>query len=105
MDLSALSAISPIDGRYGSKTASLRDVFSEFGLIKYRVIVEVRWLQQLAAHPEIAEVPPLSTEANDLLNNLLVNFNEKDIGENGIQEFIGLLEVLVVPHFPELKNI
>jgi len=78
MDLSALSAISPIDGRYGSKTASLRDVFSEFGLIKYRVIVEVRWLQQLAAHPEIAEVPPLSTEANDLLNNLLVNFNEKD---------------------------
>lgn len=78
MDLSALSAISPIDGRYGSKTASLRDVFSEFGLIKYRVIVEVRWLQQLAAHSSIAEVPALSSEANDLLNNLLVNFNESD---------------------------
>lgn len=78
MDLSALSAISPIDGRYGSKTASLRDVFSEFGLIKYRVIVEVRWLQQLAAHSSITEVPALSSEANDLLNNLLVNFNESD---------------------------
>lgn len=78
MDLSALSAISPIDGRYGSKTASLRDVFSEFGLIKYRVIVEVRWLQQLAAHPSIAEVPPLSTEANDALNDLLTNFSESD---------------------------
>ena len=78
MDLSALSAISPIDGRYGSKTSSLRDVFSEFGLIKYRVIVEVRWLQQLAAHSGIAEVPPLSTEANDRLNELLTNFSESD---------------------------
>ena len=46
MDLSALTAVSPIDGRYGSKTAELRSIFSEFGLIKYRVQVEVRWLQR-----------------------------------------------------------
>ena len=51
MELSALSAISPVDGRYGSKTASLRPVFSEFGLIKSRLIVELRWLAQLAANP------------------------------------------------------
>ncbi|MFT4615018.1 MAG: adenylosuccinate lyase, partial [Bacteroidia bacterium] len=57
MELSALSAVSPVDGRYGGKTAALRDVFSEFGLIKRRVFVEVRWLQCLAAHSGIAEVP------------------------------------------------
>ena len=43
--LSSLTAVSPIDGRYSSKTESLRNVFSEYGLIRYRVIVEVRWLQ------------------------------------------------------------
>ena len=59
MELSALTAISPLDGRYGSKVAALRDVFSEFGLIKRRVEVEVRWLQCLANLPGITEVPPL----------------------------------------------
>ena len=48
MDLSLLTALSPVDGRYASKTAELRPYFSEFGLLKYRVIVEVRWLQKLA---------------------------------------------------------
>ena len=72
--LSALTAISPIDGRYGSKTERLRSVFSEFGLIRYRVIVEVRWLQHLAADPAIVEVAPFSEEANQLLNNLADNF-------------------------------
>ncbi|MCB1614436.1 MAG: adenylosuccinate lyase, partial [Pseudomonadales bacterium] len=70
LELSALTAISPIDGRYGSKTSSLRDVFSEYGLIKARVIVEIRWLQCLAKHPLISEVPPLSDTANQLLENL-----------------------------------
>ncbi|MFT5580258.1 MAG: adenylosuccinate lyase [Paraglaciecola psychrophila] len=78
MDLSALSAISPIDGRYGSKTASLRSVFSEYGLIKNRVIVEVRWLQRLAQMPEIIEVPLLSDTANSLLEDLLEQFCEAD---------------------------
>ena len=57
MELSALTAISPLDGRYGSKTASLRAVFSEFGLIRARVEVEIRWLQRLAEHEAITEVP------------------------------------------------
>jgi len=78
MDLSALSAVSPIDGRYGSKTTELRSIFSEFGLIKYRVQVEIRWLQRLAAHEAIEEVPSLSSEANSLLNQLVDNFSEVD---------------------------
>ena len=76
MDLSALTAISPVDGRYGSKTASLRPVFSEFGLIKSRLIVEVRWLQALAANTAIAEVPALSAEANATLDALIAGFSE-----------------------------
>lgn len=76
MDLSALSAVSPIDGRYGAKTSSLRTIFSEFGLIKYRVQVEVRWLQQLANHPGISEVPAFSAATNDFLEQLLAEFDE-----------------------------
>jgi adenylosuccinate lyase len=72
--LSALTAVSPIDGRYAAKTEHLRTIFSEFGLIRYRVLVEVRWLQQLAAHPAILEVPNLSEGANTALENLACNF-------------------------------
>lgn len=78
MELSALSAISPVDGRYGSKVKSLRPIFSEFGLIKYRVTVEVRWLQKLAATSAIAEVPAFTAQANDVLNNIVANFSEED---------------------------
>ena len=68
MELSALTAVSPVDGRYGSKTIALRSIFSEFGLLKYRTIVEIRWLQKLAATAEIAEVPAFSAEANQFRN-------------------------------------
>jgi len=78
MKLSALSAVSPIDGRYGSKTEPLREVFSEFGLIKRRVLVEVRWLQCLAAHDGIPEVPGLSKAANKVLDNIADTFSEVD---------------------------
>jgi adenylosuccinate lyase len=78
MDLSQLNAISPIDGRYGSKTAGLRPIFSEFGLIRHRVIVEVRWLQALAAHEEIAEVPALSGHAQHVLDDIIEKFSEQD---------------------------
>lgn len=78
MQLNALTAISPVDGRYGSKTVDLRNYFSEFGLIKYRVMVEVRWLQQLAATPQITEVPSLSADANQLLNDIVDNFSLSD---------------------------
>ena len=78
MKLSALSAVSPIDGRYGGKTEPLREVFSEFGLIKRRVLVEVRWLQCLAAHEGIPEVPALSKAANRSLNSIADKFREVD---------------------------
>ncbi|MDC9719760.1 MAG: adenylosuccinate lyase [Gammaproteobacteria bacterium] len=76
MDLSSISALSPVDGRYGNKTAALRPYFSEFGLIYNRVLVEVRWLQRLAAHPQIEEVSPLSDDANALLERLITDFDE-----------------------------
>lgn len=78
MELSALTAISPVDGRYGEKVKALRPVFSEYALIKFRVVVEVRWLQKLAAHPQIEELTPLSADANKTLNDLLDNFSEQD---------------------------
>jgi adenylosuccinate lyase len=78
MDLSQLSAISPVDGRYGSKTESLRPIFSEYGLIRHRVIVEVRWLQALAQHPGIGEVPPLGQHAEHVLNDIIEKFSEQD---------------------------
>lgn len=78
MELSSLTAVSPIDGRYGDKVSALRTIFSEFGLLKFRVTVEVRWLQKLADCAEIKEVPVFSQEANDFLNALVDNFSETD---------------------------
>ena len=78
MDLSQLTAISPVDGRYGSKTDALRTIFSEYGLIRHRVVVEVRWLQALASHASIGEVPLLSTHADRLLNDIIEKFSEQD---------------------------
>ncbi|MGB0447298.1 MAG: adenylosuccinate lyase [Pseudomonadales bacterium] len=76
MELSALSALSPVDGRYGTKTHALRPYFSEYGLINSRVIVEIRWLQQLAANPYIKEVATLSDAANKVLDDIINNFDE-----------------------------
>jgi adenylosuccinate lyase len=73
-----LSAISPIDGRYASKVAVLRPIFSEYGLIRFRVLVESRWLQALAQHSQIAEVPPFSDAARQVLNAIVDNFSETD---------------------------
>ncbi|GAB6263178.1 adenylosuccinate lyase [Photobacterium sp. R1] len=78
MELSALTAVSPVDGRYGSKTSALRSIFSEFGLLKYRTIVEIRWLQKLAATDAIAEVPAFSAEANAFLDRIAAEFSEED---------------------------
>ncbi|WED27886.1 adenylosuccinate lyase [Vibrio sp. DW001] len=78
MELSALTAVSPVDGRYGSKTIALRSIFSEYGLLKYRAIVEIRWLQKLSATDAIKEVPAFSAEANQFLDELAANFSEAD---------------------------
>ncbi len=78
MTLTALTALSPVDGRYASKTDKLRPYFSEYGLIKHRVLVEIRWLQALANHPQINEVPAFSNDANAFLESILENFSETD---------------------------
>ncbi len=74
MELTYLTAISPVDGRYGARLSALRDIFSEYGLIKYRVQVEVAWLKMLANHPGITEVPKLSEDAIAHLDQLVEGF-------------------------------
>ncbi len=78
MQLTELTAISPVDGRYGSKTSDYQSIFSEFGLIRHRVLVEVRWLQALASETAIAEVPALGEHANNLLNDIVSRFSVED---------------------------
>ncbi len=74
--MNALTALSPLDGRYASKCDALRPFLSEFGLIHARVTVEVRWLQALANRPEITEVPAFSAETNAALDAIVANFSE-----------------------------
>ena len=78
MELSSLTAVSPVDGRYGDKVSPLRAIFSEFGLLKFRVEVEVRWLQKLAATAEIKEVPAFDADANAFLDAIIAGFSEED---------------------------
>ena len=74
MQLSSLTAVSSVDGRYAGRTAGLREIFSEYGLIRYRVIVEVRWFQALARCTEIRQVSLLSETADTFLDDLVRNF-------------------------------
>jgi adenylosuccinate lyase len=74
MQLSSLTAVSSVDGRYAGRTAGLREIFSEYGLIRYRVTVEIRWFQALAASPDIPQVSSLSEAANSYLNSLVSGF-------------------------------
>ena len=77
-ELTELTAISPVDGRYASKVEALRELFSEFGLIRHRVIVEVRWLQHLAKLPSVIEVPEFSADANKFLDAIISDFSVAD---------------------------
>ena len=78
MELTALTAVSPVDGRYGQKAKVFREIFSEYGLIRCRVTVEVRWLQALSAHSGIAEVPEFSDAARQFLDRLVSEFSLAD---------------------------
>ena len=78
MELSSLTAVSPVDGRYGDKVSALRGIFSEYGLLKFRVQVEVRWLQKLAAHAAIKEVPAFAADAIGYLDAIVASFSEED---------------------------
>jgi adenylosuccinate lyase len=74
LELSALTAVSPVDGRYAARTARLRALASEYGLMRYRVRIELAWLRALAAHPGVPEVPRLSAGAEAFLDGLLAGF-------------------------------
>ena len=76
--LSSLTAISPLDGRYYSKTADLSDYFSEYALIRYRLLIEIEWFKALAAHSEIKELPVFDSESTAFLDQILNNFSESD---------------------------
>ena len=78
MTLNKLNALSPVDGRYGSKVDELRPIFSEFGLIKARVTVEVRWLQALSEQADIKEVPAFSDETHAVLDRIISDFSIDD---------------------------
>ncbi|HIC40203.1 MAG TPA: adenylosuccinate lyase [Piscirickettsiaceae bacterium] len=78
MELSALTAISPVDGRYFDKTNALSTIFSEFGLIKYRVLIEVKWLQAMSENAGIPEVPKFSDQAAQFLADIATNFSVED---------------------------
>jgi len=78
MDLSALTAISPVDGRYQNKTDVLKPVFSEYGLFKFRVLVEVEWLKKLSNISDIKEIESFSADSISLLDNIKNNFSIED---------------------------
>ena len=78
MELSSLTAISPVDGRYAGRVAGLRELFSEYALIKHRVIVEIRWLQHLANTPAITEVPAFSQPTQAALDDIIAKFSVED---------------------------
>ena len=78
MNVSSLTAISPLEGRYFEKTRSLRPIFSEFGLIKFRVLVEIRWLEMLVDHGKLPELGTLNVSSRKILNDIVLNFSEQD---------------------------
>jgi adenylosuccinate lyase len=78
MKISTLKAISPADGRYSGKVDALRDIFSEYGLIRFRILVEVRWLQCLSDEEDVPELAPLSSVMKDVLNNIIDDFSLDD---------------------------
>ena len=80
MKISTLKALSPADGRYSTKVTGLRGIFSEYGLIRYRVLVEIRWLQCLADEPGIQELQPMTSVMKDVLNHIVDDFSEDDAG-------------------------
>ena len=75
---SSLMAISPLDGRYKSKCADLAPYFSEFALMRYRVLVEVKWLQKLSEHDQIDDLQVISDRGLQYLDDLVENFSLDD---------------------------
>ena len=104
MELSALTAISPLDGRYGSKTQELRPIFSEYGLMRFRVQVELTWLKHLAACEQIKEVPPFSAKTIEFIDSIINNFSEEDALDIKKREAVTNHDVKAVEYFLKDKT-
>ncbi|KAL3145832.1 hypothetical protein ABBQ38_015205 [Trebouxia sp. C0009 RCD-2024] len=113
LELSELTAVGPLDGRYASKVSALRQTCSEYGLIRFRILVECRWLQQLAATPEVTEVPAFSEEANSILDQLASGFGVQDAAavkkvESVTNHDVKAIEYVIkerIGHNPELAKV
>lgn len=111
MQLTELTALSPLDGRYNKSTRELQDIFSEYALFKYRLHVEIQWLITLSHTPEITEVPELTPESIEALESLIDNFSYDDALEIKNIEKTTRHDVKAVEYFikqkmealPELK--
>lgn len=103
IQLSELTAVGPLDGRYASKVKGLRGVFSEYGLIRRRVEVEIRWIQHLSQCADIAEVPPFSAETQAYLDSLVENFDVEDALAVKRTEAITKHDVKSVEYFVKQK--
>ena len=101
--MNPLLALSPVDGRYHSKTEPLRNMLSEFGLIKYRIAIEVRWLQHLSNQPELPEIPKLSDNDHSFLNHLVDQFNVSDAEQVKTLEATTNHDVKAVEYFLKEK--
>lgn len=104
MELSSLTAVSPLDGRYASKTAELRPIFSEYGLMRFRVQVELTWLKHLAACPLIKEVPAFSAETIAFIDDIIKNFSEEDALDIKKREAVTNHDVKAVEYFLKDKT-
>ena len=113
MTFDNLTSISPIDGRYSAKTGPLKAIFSEYGLIKYRLLVEIRWLEAMSKNSQISEVPEFSLKSKNVLSNIVDNFSLEDAKViKGIEKTTNH-DVKAVEYFlkekvsstPELKNV
>ena len=113
MELSALTAISPVDGRYQNKTDALRPIFSEYGLFRFRVLVEIEWLKKLSKNPNIKEIESFSASSISLLDNIKNNFSIDDAKQIKKIEKITNHDMKAVEYFirekiqsdPKLKNV
>ena len=113
MTFDNLTSISPIDGRYSAKTGPLKAIFSEYGLIKYRLLVEIRWLEAMSKNSQISEVPEFSLKSKNVLSNIVDNFSLEDAKViKGIEKTTNH-DVKAVEYFlkekvsstPELQNV
>ncbi|UDG81564.1 Adenylosuccinate lyase [Candidatus Profftia lariciata] len=103
MKLSVLTAISPIDGRYSDRVTILRPIFSEYGLLKFRVQVEVSWLKKLATCTKICEVPMFNNEENSFLDKIVTEFIEQDAQRIKKIEYITNHDMKAVEYFLKEK--